>query len=75
MLLSDLKVVEWSTWIAGPGCAAVMADWGAQVIKVEVLGGRRDARLLARHRGEPRQSDLLQREPRQARDRPGRGQA
>ena len=35
MLLSDLKVVEWSTWIAGPGCAAVMADWGAQVIKIE----------------------------------------
>src|SRR6201996_6497067 len=34
-LLSDLKVVEWSTWIAGPGCAAVMADWGAQVVKIE----------------------------------------
>jgi crotonobetainyl-CoA:carnitine CoA-transferase CaiB-like acyl-CoA transferase len=38
-LLSDLKVVEWSTWIAGPGCAAVMADWGAQVIKVESAAG------------------------------------
>ena len=35
MLLSDLKVVEWSTWVAGPGCAAVMADWGAQVVKIE----------------------------------------
>ena len=39
MLLSDLKVVEWSTWIAGPGCAAVMADWGAQVIKIESAAG------------------------------------
>ena len=39
MLLSDLKVVEWSTWVAGPGCAAVMADWGAQVIKVESATG------------------------------------
>ncbi|WP_309607093.1 CoA transferase [Phenylobacterium sp.] len=39
MLLSDLKVVEWSTWIAGPGCAAVMADWGAQVIKIESSAG------------------------------------
>lgn len=39
MLLSDLKVVEWSTWVAGPGCAAVMADWGAQVIKVESAAG------------------------------------
>ncbi|MDB5427117.1 MAG: CoA transferase [Phenylobacterium sp.] len=39
MLLSDLKVVEWSTWVAGPGCAAVMADWGAKVIKVEAAAG------------------------------------
>jgi crotonobetainyl-CoA:carnitine CoA-transferase CaiB-like acyl-CoA transferase len=39
MLLSDLKVVEWSTWVAGPGCAAVMADWGARVIKVESSAG------------------------------------
>ena len=39
MLLSDLKVVEWSTWIAGPGCAAVMADWGARVIKIESAAG------------------------------------
>lgn len=35
MLLEGLKVVEMSTWVAGPSCAAVMADWGAEVIKVE----------------------------------------
>lgn len=35
MLLNDLKVVEFATWIAGPGCAAIFADWGADVIKVE----------------------------------------
>lgn len=39
MLLQGLKVVELATWIAAPGCAAVMADWGADVIKVESLGG------------------------------------
>jgi crotonobetainyl-CoA:carnitine CoA-transferase CaiB-like acyl-CoA transferase len=39
MLLQGLKVVEWSTWIAGPGCAAVMADWGAEVVKVESAAG------------------------------------
>ncbi|HEY2357467.1 MAG TPA: CaiB/BaiF CoA-transferase family protein [Phenylobacterium sp.] len=39
MLLSDVKVVEWSTWVAGPGCAGVMADWGASVIKVESAAG------------------------------------
>jgi len=35
MLLEGLKVVEMSTWVAGPSCAAVLADWGAEVIKVE----------------------------------------
>lgn len=35
MLLEGLKVVEMATWIAGPGCAGLMADWGAEVIKVE----------------------------------------
>jgi crotonobetainyl-CoA:carnitine CoA-transferase CaiB-like acyl-CoA transferase len=39
MLLEGLKVVEMSTWVAGPGCAAIMADWGAEVIKVESPGG------------------------------------
>ena len=39
MLLKGLKVVEWSTWVAGPGCAAIMADWGADVIKVESAAG------------------------------------
>jgi crotonobetainyl-CoA:carnitine CoA-transferase CaiB-like acyl-CoA transferase len=35
MLLQGLKVVEMSTWIAAPGCAMIMAEWGADVIKVE----------------------------------------
>lgn len=35
MLLEGLKVVEMSTWVAGPSCAAVLADWGADVVKVE----------------------------------------
>ena len=35
MLLEGLKVVEMATWVAGPACATVMADWGADVIKVE----------------------------------------
>ncbi len=39
MSLSGLKVVELATWIAAPGCAAMMADWGADVIKVESAGG------------------------------------
>lgn len=39
MLLEGLKVVEMATWIAGPGCAGIMADWGADVIKVESPDG------------------------------------
>lgn len=39
MLLEGLKVVEMATWVAGPGCAGLMADWGAEVIKVESPDG------------------------------------
>jgi crotonobetainyl-CoA:carnitine CoA-transferase CaiB-like acyl-CoA transferase len=39
MLLQGLKVVEWATWIAGPSCAGVLADWGADVVKVESAAG------------------------------------
>jgi crotonobetainyl-CoA:carnitine CoA-transferase CaiB-like acyl-CoA transferase len=35
MLLEGVKVVELATWVAAPSCAAVMADWGADVIKIE----------------------------------------
>ena len=38
-MLENLKVVEFSTWVAGPSAAMVMADWGAQVIKVESAAG------------------------------------
>ncbi|HZZ66651.1 MAG TPA: CoA transferase [Phenylobacterium sp.] len=35
MLLKGLKVVDFTAYIAGPGAAAIMGDWGADVIKVE----------------------------------------
>lgn len=35
MLLQGLKVVDFSAYIAGPGAAGVLCDWGADVIKVE----------------------------------------
>lgn len=38
-MLEGLKVVEYATYIAAPGAGGIMADWGADVIKVEPPGG------------------------------------
>jgi crotonobetainyl-CoA:carnitine CoA-transferase CaiB-like acyl-CoA transferase len=37
--LEGIKVVELAMWVAGPSTAAVMADWGAEVIKLEDPNG------------------------------------
>jgi crotonobetainyl-CoA:carnitine CoA-transferase CaiB-like acyl-CoA transferase len=34
-IFSDLKVVDLSSFIAGPGAATILSDFGADVIKVE----------------------------------------
>jgi len=33
--MEGIKVVEMGVWVAGPSCAAILADWGADVIKIE----------------------------------------
>jgi len=39
-LLEGIKVVEFATWMAAPAAAAILSDWGADVIKIESpLGG------------------------------------
>lgn len=38
-MLEGLKVVEYATYIAAPGAAAIMADWGADVVKIESPSG------------------------------------
>jgi len=43
--LEGLKVVEVSTWAAGPSCGMWMAEWGADVIRVEPIEGD-PARML-----------------------------
>lgn len=44
--LADLKVIDLSHVMAGPACAMLLADMGADVIKVEKLPGGEDARRM-----------------------------
>jgi crotonobetainyl-CoA:carnitine CoA-transferase CaiB-like acyl-CoA transferase len=37
--MQGIKVVELGFWVAGPACAGILADWGADVVKVEPLTG------------------------------------
>lgn len=37
--LAGLKVIELGTLIAGPFCARLLAEFGADVIKIEAPGG------------------------------------
>lgn len=39
MLLKGVKVIEFCTYIAGPGAAGILGDWGADIVKVERPGG------------------------------------
>ncbi len=38
-MLEGIRIVEYATYIAAPGAGGIMADWGADVIKVEPPGG------------------------------------
>ena len=38
-MLEGLKVIEYATYVAAPGAGGILADWGADVVKVEPPGG------------------------------------
>lgn len=38
-LLRGVRVVEMGLWVAGPAAAGILADWGAEVIKLEMPTG------------------------------------
>ncbi|MBA2283733.1 MAG: CoA transferase [Acidimicrobiia bacterium] len=46
-MLEGIRVVELGVWVAGPGAGGVLADWGADVIKVEPPAGDPMRRMLA----------------------------
>ncbi len=33
--MEGIKVVEMGVWVAGPSAAAILCDWGADVVKIE----------------------------------------
>jgi crotonobetainyl-CoA:carnitine CoA-transferase CaiB-like acyl-CoA transferase len=37
--LAGVRVVELGAWVAGPGAGGIMADWGADVVKIEPPAG------------------------------------
>jgi crotonobetainyl-CoA:carnitine CoA-transferase CaiB-like acyl-CoA transferase len=45
-LLDGYRVVELGAWVAGPGAGGVLAEWGADVIKVETEAGDPMRRLF-----------------------------
>jgi crotonobetainyl-CoA:carnitine CoA-transferase CaiB-like acyl-CoA transferase len=44
--LAGIRVIEFTHMVMGPTCGMVLADLGAEVIKVEPIGGDRTRRLL-----------------------------
>ena len=48
--LDGVRVVELGVWVAGPGAGGLLAEWGADVIKVEPPERRPDAAPVPAHR-------------------------
>ena len=45
-LLEGVRVVELGLWVAGPATAGILADWGAEVVKIEMTSGDPMRRLF-----------------------------
>ena len=41
-ILEGVKVLDFGRYIAGPFCGALLADYGAEVIRIERVNGRED---------------------------------
>jgi len=48
--LDGIKIVELGVWVAGPAAGGILADWGADVVKIEPPQGD-PARMFGRMLG------------------------
>ncbi len=49
--MEGVRVVEMGVWVAGPAAGGILADWGADVVKIEPTGVGDPARLFAQMLG------------------------
>jgi crotonobetainyl-CoA:carnitine CoA-transferase CaiB-like acyl-CoA transferase len=56
-IFSGLKVVDLASFIAGPGAATILSDFGAEVIKIEPPGMGDPYRLVYKMPPQPKSSD------------------
>lgn len=45
-VLDGIRVLDFGRFIAGPFCAALLADYGADVIRVDRVGGSEDRLIV-----------------------------
>lgn len=38
-VLAGIRVIDMGLWVAGPAAGGILADWGAEVVKIEMLSG------------------------------------
>ncbi|MDT8273927.1 MAG: CoA transferase [Desulfomonilia bacterium] len=50
-MLDNVRVIDFTTTVAGPGCSYFLSDMGAEVIKVERPGVGDDSRLFPPYKG------------------------
>ncbi|MGK6310249.1 CaiB/BaiF CoA transferase family protein [Variovorax sp. DT-64] len=51
-ILDNVRVLDFGRYVAGPYCATLLAEFGAEVIRVEKIGGSEDRFLLPAVNGE-----------------------